>query len=624
MWGVLPDEFHLSPTNHADEAAELLDPSFTLAVGFAERLSHQQLATCHALALHVDGCVELCMKAGASLQKGSIAAAGSDPSGQGSEAPSLATLLAVEDPQTASAVRGILLALQALGTSLIGVAASLSTEVVVPLYRLHRNMKSEQTQLKAELAMVQQHEKFCFSALGESKEWNEKVAERFKHLSEKSESHAQKQRFRWLKRPMERKAEVEMKRAAASQKSAVEELQLRSDEVAIAQLNKESGVQAFKDVLQRVEVKRSDLFFKVLGKCAKAWKEASEALLWSSVSMAKQRQQMILGTRTAKPIAEAPANMSESPTSPLSPAIESTWRESQLESQRPETPVVAGSSRNLKVRGNAWRGSHCGATASSSRVCKVAGRESSKACERAPAVAVHDHDICVDALSDGNEDAGERCRGKGKLLRPLSLEMDLILTGEKPEGNLEIALGQHSDIDTSTGVKKSSSGIDVKHSTSGFSHVSSATPLSPSQRLSPSAAAAFKLLGVDDSDSETDVDAADMTPTTTDAADLTGPDADTPSPKKEIDISVPSWAKKEIGILSKAQNANNVETPSPLRQPREGASVDEDLACTVERVNSIEQLNSTLNSIDVKQNEMANQSHINNGKRSNLCCPCTR
>eukprot|EP00746_Dinoflagellata_sp_MGD_P125103 gnl/MRDRNA2_/MRDRNA2_59801_c0_seq1.p1 gnl/MRDRNA2_/MRDRNA2_59801_c0~~gnl/MRDRNA2_/MRDRNA2_59801_c0_seq1.p1 ORF type:complete len:518 (+),score=99.28 gnl/MRDRNA2_/MRDRNA2_59801_c0_seq1:75-1628(+) len=517
MLEVLPQEVNLHSPENATGIDLQLDQPLSLALAFAEGLSQQQLATCHALALHVDNCVEVCMQAGSRLQRGSVAAAGADPASPASnETSDLAALLMNEDPQTSAAIRGILLALQALGTTLISVGAALSSEVVVPLYRLHRKIQSEQMRMKAELSMLQQHEKYCSSAVGESEMWKEKLSETVQHVGMKNEEQLQRRRIPFFKKSAKRKADSQMQRALASRKAVIKELEVRSDEAAIARLNRENGTQMFKDVLQRTEALRSDVLFKVLGKCAKAWQEASEMMLWSSTSLAKERYRMKSVTEPDKsqvqqlPVEQAEAEPEVTVSVPVAPCLPS---------------VQSG--------GGPRRGSGCGATASSSRISKL--YQTSR-----PA---------------------ERNRGKR---RPPPLEV----------------VSRWSDNEETMNANNSSADIQVSRSTSSFSHSSSVTP------MSPSAIAAFKLLGVSDSDSEE----AD-----TNTGEVLSTDVETPSPNQR------DYAKPDT----------DVETPSPPWQTDMGFSFDASVADTTEHLDSI-----------VKDEPTASQTQ--NTRKSSLCCQFTR
>merc|ERR1719265_2664825 len=135
-----------------------------------------------------------------------------------------------------------------------------------------------------------------------------------------------------------------------------------------------------------------------------------------------------------------------------------------------------------------------------------------------PAVANH-HDISVDLYSDACEDAEEQFmigHGNCKLnenvrkgLRPPIIDVDLVQVGRETS---KITIEQSSR-ETCIGIKHSISNVEVKSSSSGSS------PCSPTS-MSPSAIAAFKILGVSESESETDVDTTGLLST----------DVETPSP----------------------------------------------------------------------------------------------
>lgn len=519
MLEVLPQASSLHSPENATGTDVQLDQPLSLAVAFAEGLSQQQLATCHALALHVDSCVEVCMQAGSRLQRGSVAAASADPASPASsnDTSDLAALLMNEDPETSAAVRGILLALQALGTTLISVAAALSSEVVVPLYRLHRNMQSEQMRMKAELSMLQQHEKYCSSAVGESEMWKDQANSNVQHVGIKNEAQLQRQRFPFFKKSAKRKADSQMQRVLASQKAAVEEFDVRLDEAAIARLNRENGTHMFKDVLQRTEALRSDMLFKVLGKCSKAWKEASETILWSSTLLAKERHRMKSGTEP---------NQSHDQSSHKAES------EPEVTISVPAAPSIP----NVKIGGGTRRGSGCGATASRSRISRL--NQTSRPAERT----------------------------SGRPRPPV----------------IDLGRGWPADDETLNVVKNSNAGIEVPRSNSSGSPSSSAAP------MSPSAIAAFKFLGVSDSDSEE----AD-----TNTGEVLSTDVETPSPtQREVLSTTPSM---------------DVETPSPPWQTDMGLSFDGSMADTSEHLDSI-------------VTDDAPSSLSQNTRKPTLCCQCTR
>jgi hypothetical protein len=547
MLDVLPPGSKLpSPANATGVDLQLEQP-LSLAVAFAEGLSQQQLATCQALALHVDNCVEVCMQAGSKLQNGSVAAAGSDPP-SGSSSPDLAALLAVEDPQTAAAIRGILLAMQALGTTLISVGAALSSEVVAPLYQLHRNMKSEQMRVKAELIMLQQHEKH---AVGELEMLKEKTNESLvRDAGKNNEAHVQRQRFPFFKKSTKRKADAQSQHLVPSQKITIEEFEMRSDEAAIARLNTENEAQMFKDVLQRTELLRSDVLCRVLGKCSKTWKKASEMILWSSTSLAKERTRM-------KPSTEPNQN-----------------HEAELEAEA--IISVAPSLPNVKSGGGIRRGSGCGATASSSRLSKLYQTKGPAECN------------------------------SGNKRRPPAID-----TGIQ---------SSHDNSDKSLNVTSSNTGIQVQRSNSGFTS-SSGTP------MSPSAVAAFKFLGVADSDSESDIPSSDINTgegTSTDlettsanqltsspSIDVTSTDVETPSPT-QLTPSEPS-----IGVTS----CSDVETPSPTQMTCSEPSLDVDTPSPPWQATKGVPSDASVTS-PAKQNARSRRNQ--NAGKSSICWQCTR
>lgn len=260
------------------------------------------LWTCQALVEAMSAVVAILTAAGSELQRGlaekpPAAAAATD--GRDSDRLPIPVHLAVdEDDATAAAVQGLVGTCGALGVMLIGLASSVSSDVVAPLTKLRQRLQAEQASCRDEFLRLRQHELACSAALTESLQRRDKAhiglqgALRDRDRKEREKSgKSMSMNLAWMTRQLRSdeeaaaSAESKLRRAALAQTAAIEELAERTEEAALARIRAERAEEALTEALQRIRPECAAALETSIGRFAEALDEAAGSLHEAAVRL---------------------------------------------------------------------------------------------------------------------------------------------------------------------------------------------------------------------------------------------------------------------------------------------------------------------------------------------------